>query len=489
MKLTSTTLWASLGLAGIFIALFAWALSSPMGASPDEDFHLASIWCANGDKPGLCQDDPGTKFKNVNSVLLDSACYAFDPSKSAGCIGNPNNFDPQDLRDSFRQNQLSLYPPVYYSVAGFLASDNITGSVITIRLMNILLFVLSFVSLWLLSPAKIRRALFWTWAALVVPLGMFLISSLSPSSWALTAVPSAALSLYLYFTSSGKKALFAGGLFALETFIAAGTRGDAAIYTIISSAVVVSLTMKLTKPYLLRMLLPVAMVPVALYFYLVTTQSSVAVGGMLSASPEGARSALGVLARNLVTFPELYAGALGFWPLGWLDTPMPGIVWVLSCFVVTGLLFTAMGSWSKRVALILAGLAGVLIALPLYVLQKGMNYVGEEVQPRYLFPLMAVFLLLALVNFNPAKRLLSRLQTLTVLLFLTAGNAVALYLNTKRYVSGIDNGVGLSLDGNIEWWWQGIPSPMSVWVFGALAFGIALFAGSRLVSAQEKLLS
>ena len=32
----------------------AWSLASPAGSSPDDDFHLASIWCATGD-PAVCR--------------------------------------------------------------------------------------------------------------------------------------------------------------------------------------------------------------------------------------------------------------------------------------------------------------------------------------------------------------------------------------------------------------------------------------------------
>ena len=33
----------------LLFALAAWAVASPVGAAPDDDFHLASIWCATGD--------------------------------------------------------------------------------------------------------------------------------------------------------------------------------------------------------------------------------------------------------------------------------------------------------------------------------------------------------------------------------------------------------------------------------------------------------
>ena len=31
-----------------FAALAGWSLASPAGSSPDDDYHLASIWCAQG---------------------------------------------------------------------------------------------------------------------------------------------------------------------------------------------------------------------------------------------------------------------------------------------------------------------------------------------------------------------------------------------------------------------------------------------------------
>jgi len=42
------------GLVCVLVALGAWSVASPVGASPDEDYHLVSIWCSHGERPGLC---------------------------------------------------------------------------------------------------------------------------------------------------------------------------------------------------------------------------------------------------------------------------------------------------------------------------------------------------------------------------------------------------------------------------------------------------
>ena len=40
-----------------YVALLAWAFASPIGAGPDDDYHLISTWCADGGSshclPGL----------------------------------------------------------------------------------------------------------------------------------------------------------------------------------------------------------------------------------------------------------------------------------------------------------------------------------------------------------------------------------------------------------------------------------------------------
>src|SRR4051794_20636101 len=79
---------------GLFLALgltFAtWAVSSPPGSSPDDPFHLASIWCAR-DLPGAeCARtggtaDAGTVNRLLPGDLVGSPCYAMDSSKSAAC--------------------------------------------------------------------------------------------------------------------------------------------------------------------------------------------------------------------------------------------------------------------------------------------------------------------------------------------------------------------------------------------------------------------
>lgn len=481
---TAKTRWAVLALVGLIVALGAWSLSSAVGASPDDDFHLASIWCGAGDKSGLCESTGVEGHRLVLPGLVQSGCFVFEPAQSAECQVESQIFAQNTLIDSTRGSFTSNYPPVYYAIMSGLASSDIPSSVIAIRLMNSLFFIGSLVALILIAPRGLRKTYFWMWALTIVPLGIFLISSTNPSSWAITGVPTAWMALYLYLTQVGKRSVFAGALFFIEAFLVSGARGDAAIYTIIGSILVGFLAWQTTKKFAQKLILPLVAALISLYFYASSLQSTVASSGMTISDGGVPRTALGVLAINLVQLPELWVGAFGFWPLGWLDTQMPAMVWVTTFGIFAAVVFLLVKGAKKRVAIVLLCLAAILYLLPLYVLQKGLNHVGEQVQPRYLLPLIVGFAAIASLKFAEAKPVMSHLQSWVILAGIVIANALALYVNTKRYVSGLNNGTGFSLDSNIGWWWDIPLSPMTVWILGALGFALAISAGFNWVQLQ-----
>lgn len=474
-----------MALLGLFVALGAWSLSSAVGASPDDDFHLASIWCGAGDKPGLCENSGVEGHRLVLPGLVQSTCYVFEPAQSAQCQQDSQIFTQNTLIDSTRGSFTSNYPPVYYAIMSGLASSDIPSSVIAIRLMNSLFFMGSLVALISIAPRGLRKTYFWMWALTIVPLGIFLISSTNPSSWAITGVPTAWMALYLYLTQTGKRSIAAGVLFFVEAFLVSGARGDAAIYTIIGSVLIGFLTWQKTKNFALKLILPLVAALISLYFYATSLQSTVASSGLTISDSGLPRTAFGVFAINLVQLPELWVGAFGFWPLGWLDTQMPAMVWVTTFGFFSAVVFLLVKDAKRRQAIVLLGLAAILYLLPLYVLQKSLNHVGEQVQPRYLLPLIVGFAAIASLKFAETKPVLSQLQSWVILTGIVIANALALYVNTKRYVSGLNNGTGVSLDSNIGWWWEIPLSPMTVWILGSLGFALAIGAGFKWITLQS----
>lgn len=476
------------------IALFAWALASPMGAGPDDDFHLVSTWCAVADGSSCAPgNSPDTRI--VPEAILHSPCYAAAPSQSAAC---QKNYDlsgaTKELTD--RGNFVGAYPPLYYAVMHSFVGGDILASVVIMRMVNVLIFVGLTAFLFWLLPVGRRQTLILMWAIATVPMGMFLIASNNPSGWAIVGIGTSWLSLLGYLESSGWRKLMLGGIAAIGTLMAAGARGDAAVYAVLGIGAVFVLTFPRVKGewrrYTRDAILPICLAAMSLIFFLVSSQTGSGLNGLGSiASPDvdsadpnptaESLSGFGRFAYNLLNIPFLWAGNFGEWGLGWLDTSMPSIVTfgAISTFVAVG--FVALSRlWGRKLFVVL-GAGTALWVVPLYVLTRGGQIVGVAVQPRYLLPL--IVLLAGLLVLARARERLSftRAQVTLVIATLSVANLVALHVNMRRYITGVGHG-GVNLDSGIEWWWSGMPSPMVVWIVGSLAYAALLVVILRAVA-------
>ncbi len=468
------------------LTLTAWAFASPVGASPDDDFHLVSAWCALG---GSDACGPGTQESTRwVSVAFDSAtCFSQVSTESAACQDDAGLELDGAMSETDRGNFQSEYPGVYYATMHMFAGDDLERSALVMRLVNLTLFVGLATSLAVLLPQSRRQTLLWGWLISLVPLGLFLIPSNNPSGWSVTGVGTAFLALLGWFEGTGRRRWALGALYVVGIVMAAGARGDAAIYAAGATIVASVLTVVLRREWLLRAILPLAGLAVIAVLLLTSRQAGVGVhgfgvgvGGTVAVPGIGdAESAptggIALAAYNLLMLPYLWTGVWGTWALGWFDTMLPAIVpWAAgAAFIVVG--FAGFGLLTKRKAVAIAGVVAVLVVLPVYVLTAGGNTVGNQVQPRYLLPLIVLFALL-LVTAPPGSRTVrfTRFQTFTILGALSLANLVALQVNIRRYVTGADQ-QGLNLDSGVEWWWAGLPvGPTAVWLIGAASFAALL---------------
>jgi hypothetical protein len=187
----------------------------------------------------------------------------------------------------------------------------------------------------------------------------------------------------------------------------------------------------------------------------------------------------GLLAYNLLNVPSLWIGAFGGWALGWLDTPIPAAVTFFGIAVFVGVGFAGLAVLTRRKALVIVSVGLVLWILPTYVLTQGGDKVGEQVQPRYILPLIVLMGGLLVLQAGHRRFSLGRVQSIAVVIALSAANLVALHMNMRRYITGNDV-PGWNLNAGAEWFWSGAPAPMVVWGIGALSF-----AGLLLVLARE----
>lgn len=460
----------------LLFALLAWAFASPVGSSPDEDYHLGSIWCAQGDRAGFCEstDDPGVKLV-PKAVTMAAKCYAFHPERSGACPAADSQELAASKRGTFNDNG---YPPVFYTTMSVFVSHDVDASVLAMRALNAVLFVGLLTALYVLLDRGRRGIVLWGGMVALVPFGMFIIPSINPSGWASISAITLWLALLGFYEARSRGRLIGFGVIALiATLMGAGARSDAATYSVLAMVVVMILKAERTKRFWLLSLFTLALAVICVAFYLSGSQ-----GGVINpdtATPLSRHATLALTVENFLQLPSLWTGNFGLWGLGWLDTAMPAVVWMPSLTIVAAVAFFGLryGSMRKSIALGLVGLA--LIVVPLYVLVHDRVLVGTGVQPRYLYPLVLLFVGLCLWGVNRLGLGMSGLQLILVVGGLWFANHIALSTNLRRYVTGT-NARGLNLDAGVDWWWHLPFGPIWVWVIGSIAFFVALAAAAAI---------
>ncbi|CAB4596596.1 MAG: DUF2142 domain-containing protein [Actinobacteria bacterium] len=469
MNRTQQRGWALIALIAAFVSLGAWALSSPIGSSPDDDYHNASIWCGQGFREGLCEEGGEEGAVVVATTLIaNSACFAFHPELSGAC---PQSSEPIE---TFRSNADGGYPPIFYWTMSWLASDNLDASIIAMRLVNAALAIALLAATLAVLPREQRQAPLFAVVATAMPLGIFVLASVNPSSWTYVSLVTffASFVAFLREESSTQRWKLVS-LSAVSMLMGAGTRADAGVYIVLAIALAWILVFARKRVTWQNVGASAIFAGLSYLFYRGAGQA-----GYWGAGSEGSGvSSLGEFAANLVNLPMLWVGVFGTSGLGWLDTEMPSSVWVVGLGLFTAILFMSVSKLTRSHGVALLGAFGAVVAVPMYMLTINDTAVGASVQPRYIMPLMALVVAVALYRFIPQSGVqLSRVQLGLIGVGLAVANLVALHTNTLRYVSG--NEVrSVNLDENIDWWWASVPvSPSGVWLIGSVAFAVMTVA-------------
>lgn len=459
-----------------FLALAAWAFASPVGSSPDDDFHLISIWCAGGESKGMCEPGSTPESRTVPDALVSVACFAFNPAETANCQSSHLDLHGA-MVETTRGNFVGAYPGQFYATMHLLSGDNVQVSVLLMRLFNAAVFVLALLAVCLALPKGLSRAATWGSLVAMVPLGIFIIPSTNPSSWALTSAAITFVSVVSYISQDDRRRRYtAGGLAVIGVALAASARADAALYGVLAIGVALIVTFRWARTWALRTIVPIVLAAISMAAFFSTGQSSVASQGFTgdTAAPQDAIQ----LVSLFVEVPSLWIGALGYWGLGWIDTGLPSLVWIAAGAAFAGTLTVALPGINRLQRLACFLLLAALWAIPMRVLWLSGAGVGQQVQPRYLLPLLMATVVVALARFRGPGFAFRAPQSITLGVLLIVANSVALHTNLRRYLTGNDVR-SLDLNADIEWWWNLPISPMAVWLVGTLAFAgaVLLVAG------------
>lgn len=463
-----------------FLTLAAWSFASAGGSSPDDDFHLPSIWCGAGERADLCElPAEGGDTRLVPTPLVTATCYVFQPAASADCWLP----EQSGLTEVERVDVNGLYPPVFYATMSIFASSNVPASILAMRLFNSALTVGFLTAVFFALPRRMRPALVISVAATSVPLGLSVFASTNPSAWALLSAATVWITLYAATQTRGRHQWVLSGLALLATLIGAGARADAAVYAVFAVGLAAILGLRFRRGMVLPTVVALLVIALSAAFYLGTEQGSAVVDGLRNDyEPLGAAGHL----ANFLEVPSLWVGAIGGWGIGWLDTNTSATVSVLTTGVFFGAIFIGIKTATRRrlIAIVLAIAAMWLV--PFILLAQSNAWVGVLVQPRYILPLMVITIGVASLRADAARAWKgSRFVLASAALWFAA--TVALHRQVARYTTGLDR---LQPDpgGDAEWWWALGPSPLAVWVIGTLAFA-GVFVGFWFVLLGETVLS
>lgn len=454
-----------------FLLLAMWAISSPVGSSPDDDFHLASIYCSNVAKSELCVSTSNPKIYLISSAIPSSPCFQGQTNVTGDCQVLREVFTNPTTVKTENGNFYGKYPGLFYNLMALFATSDVVSSVYFMRIFNALIFAAFCLALSLKLPRKYSSTLTATWLLSVIPLGLFIIPSTNPSSWAVTGVMATYFAGLGFWSSKGKVRIYFAFLSIGAIALAIGARTDSSIFSVAAFAA----ALFMAKPPKMKTFFAIALgASVVTALILMFAKNTALDPSKLTHSEkhlsDGALNSVAVLGSNLFNLPDIVFGQYGLFGLGWLDTGMPSTVWLFAIMALSGNLYLYVSNHSARQTLILSVIGSMICIIPLYYLQVRNALVGQDFQPRYIMPLVTLFIAIWLTTELKTEVTLSTKQALTTFLLLSSAQSIALYENLSRYLLSDTHSGNWNLSELERAWWTVPLDPMAIWFSGTVIF-------------------
>jgi len=480
-KKVSTTRNTAIAILAFFVLLTCWSFGSSIGSGGDIDAHISSIWCAWGEKPGMCEGDTGS---------IATVPYMFQM-----CDGRPiDSFPGCDVvKSSAEMQQLRIMGPshrsIYYKFMRLFASTNPNQSILIMRLVNSLIASSLLFGLLKFTHGRTRIAAVSALTFTLVPVAIVRIPSINPHSWAILGVMTswAFLHGFLVAPKTDVRKKFLLGFFLFSVLLPATTRVDATTYVVFTSAVVL------------------------LHHFLVGRRISrneilgaggFAIAGIAIASiSDNVRSYLTLptptgyafgqyLLFQIIHIPESLVEVFGY-SIGQQGSG-PGIVGIigLSLFML-GLGYAMQNSNKQQLAIVL-----IILSFLTVVMYKGSLLVGSLIPlpGTYVLGLITFLLGMSIIASQSEQQFMShRGNRRTTISLLSLTHALFLFTWMESYTKGsqipgffsrqtLGAFYKLSLSGG--WWWNSWISANFVYLLGICCFPIFLVFAWRVVESD-----
>ena len=468
-----TMLLTVVGMVGVLIGFAAWAVSSPVSGSPDDDYHLGSIWCPRPISESGCTfeiKDGVISSVEVPEPITDAKeCVAFKPEKDASCALDAADSElvPTERFDN------GDYPWGFYQFHNLFVGEDVFRSVVAMRIANVLIGLGGLFLVGILAAPQIRHNLLIATFTAWVPMGVYFVASNNPSSWALSGCLIYASALFASTLATGRRRLSLLVMAALGAVLCITSRADSAFYIFVITLALWFLV-SITRDRLPSLAFSVVAALTGLFILASTGQADrLTSDGGWPTYPNLETWRIFVL--NLLSLPEHVASWWGLtWGPGWFDVPLLGWSTLTMVFVAGGVVFVSARKFHVRKVLATLIMLGALLGIPAVSLTLRQVQPVYFYQGRYMLPLVAVALLIWLTRRDGKVFFRATGQLVFFAGIVALANSMALRQIIRRYSIGLEDNTLIGF-GSPDWWpWPA--SPTITWALGSLAMLIGISA-------------
>lgn len=431
------------------------ALLSPPGATHDEWFHAASIWCGHGVEAPQCAEisiEDGRQFALTN----------MNPFNCQRLAGEVLQCPTQERNQSSSIMNDGLYPSFFYFALSWFVIPSSEMSFATTRIFSAFAVSLIFGLTMYLLPRRYRTVLTLVSLTSFSATGFYLFASINPSSWTSAGVGIGWLSFHAATVSSELSRMRRALLIAIgstASLMAVGSRYDGYIFVAFVVILILIHALWIRSATRGREILVVAASagPASLVLLeLVSPFSPLEYMRLLYTFNAGEPDNVSFLTHNLLQGLPNALLALGTIPT-MSQVVLPQIVFVVGIALLANVMFR---TFSPRNILQISGfIFGVLLISLVIAAQVAFNDQRNQgaIEPRYVYPLL-IFVVGWWYLLGPAdlyRSISSHLRPAaianTVVFFLTMSTVA------ERFVDRQTFGVRYLPEGPDQWWWTWLP--------------------------------
>jgi hypothetical protein len=440
-----------------------------VGSSPDENFHIINIWCAEGTANEKCTrinlDERG-KFGVAD--IDQSSCVFERQDEFQRC---------EQLKPLEFNMRGESYPNGYYRFMNFFHSLPGSLGFLTMRLLNGLLASLLLIAQLCLTGRKQKLAWLTSFTFTLIPMSIFLLSSIHPHAWGILGCVHGWMFLVsaLKRTSSSRfKRYLPWAAWLFSGLLCLVSRYDTFLFFLLSSILTASATRISIKKNFPKLFFWFGTLILPLVFLLIfrnpTIKWILSFPFDPSANEYTNSTWIGAWAIRATAIP---LEILGSGVMGQNFVQMPPLVWILGLMCLSAALtFAAMQVSRKQIVILTLSLA--LLFYIIIWFNNAMYRDLENMNGRYIVALIPFIIgLFIYLSASPVQLMEIRNLRIAVIALLSVANSISIRTLLDRSINGEIyefSILPLKLD-QADWWWVGIPfGPNFIWALASVSF-------------------